>query len=216
MANAAGKATRQRLILVAEELFARHGLDAVPLREIASAAGQRNVAATNYYFKDRDGLIQAIFEHRLEAIEEHQEQLLAETLAATASGSPERVRGLIEAFVLPLTTQLAEGHFLGFIARLQLDFGRGDQYIADRLMRATRLIAKLLRSEFEELPDDAFERRMRCVYILGVHYLATVQLLGNEFETADGWHRDLVDILVGVMRTDARESEVATPKRLTG
>jgi AcrR family transcriptional regulator len=62
--NASGRATRRRMVLVAEELFAARGIDAVSLREVGQAAGQRNNAAAQYHFKDREGLVRAIISMR--------------------------------------------------------------------------------------------------------------------------------------------------------
>ena len=55
-------ATRERLILAAEELFARDGLDAVSLRQVNTAAGQRNASAAHYHFGSKQGMVLALFE----------------------------------------------------------------------------------------------------------------------------------------------------------
>ena len=49
-------ATKQRLIEAAEELFADEGFDRVSVRDITTKAGA-NVAAVNYHFGSREGLI---------------------------------------------------------------------------------------------------------------------------------------------------------------
>ena len=52
--------TRERLLDAAVLLYGRRSIDAVSLREIGAAAGQRNPNALQYHFGDRDGLLQAI------------------------------------------------------------------------------------------------------------------------------------------------------------
>lgn len=54
--------TRLALMRAAEQLFAQHGVDRVSLREIAIAAGQRNVSAATYHFGSKRELIEAILE----------------------------------------------------------------------------------------------------------------------------------------------------------
>ncbi len=48
------------LLRSAEKLMAARGVQSVSLREISEAAGQRNVSAAQYHFKDRRGLIEAL------------------------------------------------------------------------------------------------------------------------------------------------------------
>jgi AcrR family transcriptional regulator len=208
MANAAGRATRERLILAAERLFAQHGIEAVPLRDVAVAAGQRNVAATNYYFGDRDSLVRAIFDYRMQDIERQQEERLTEVLITTTSGERGRVRGLVEAYTIPLVEQLDEGYFNGFIARMQLDLGNGDAFVADHWMRALRLISGLLRDEFSNLSQETFTRRMNAVVLLGVHYLATIQHLGTD-GSDDDWVDDFIDMLVGILEAPSASATEA-------
>jgi AcrR family transcriptional regulator len=67
---------RQRILAVAAEVFAEHGLD-VSLDEIAAAAGV-GVGTVYRRFPDKDALIDALFEEKIASIE----QLAREGLAA--------------------------------------------------------------------------------------------------------------------------------------
>lgn len=56
--------TREKLILAAEKLFGEAGIDAVALRTVSEAAGQRNNTSVQYHFGDKLDLVKAIFEYR--------------------------------------------------------------------------------------------------------------------------------------------------------
>ncbi len=51
--------TRERLLEAAAELFAERGYNHVTVRDICRAAGA-NVAAVNYYFRDKLGLYREV------------------------------------------------------------------------------------------------------------------------------------------------------------
>lgn len=53
--------TRDKIILVAMELFVNKGLGSTSIREISSVAGT-NLASINYYFKSKKGLYKACLE----------------------------------------------------------------------------------------------------------------------------------------------------------
>jgi AcrR family transcriptional regulator len=63
------ESTRRELISAAEVLFAARGIEAVSLREINAAAGQRNATALQYHFGDRHGLVRAVIEKHRPAVE---------------------------------------------------------------------------------------------------------------------------------------------------
>ena len=75
--NTAGIETRQRIITTAERLFARHGLDAVSVRDITAAA-RVNPAAINYHFGTKRGLVVAVLARRAEQLGARRAELLEE------------------------------------------------------------------------------------------------------------------------------------------
>ncbi|GAA4969138.1 hypothetical protein GCM10023205_37990 [Yinghuangia aomiensis] len=109
--------TRDDMVLAAERLFARFGVDGVSLRQIGAAAGQRNVAAAQYHFGDKQTLLQAIYDFRLSAIDMRRRELLD---AVRASGTAGDVRALVEVLVVPLAEQAAApgSHYVRFLNRM--------------------------------------------------------------------------------------------------
>ena len=70
-----GEDTRHAILDAAERLIAEQGVR-VPLRDIALAAGQRNNSAVNYYFRNRQDLVDAIVVRRLEPMENERRLML--------------------------------------------------------------------------------------------------------------------------------------------
>jgi len=54
--------TRQRLLEAAGEVFAEHGFRAATIREICGRA-EVNIAAVNYYFRDKEGLYEEVLQY---------------------------------------------------------------------------------------------------------------------------------------------------------
>lgn len=115
-------ATRERLILAAERLFAERGIGGVSLREIGSAAGQRNNSAAQYHFDTKQGLVDAVYEFRLRSINERRVALLEQLEREGRLGD---LRSLVEALVLPFAESLGPGtHYARFQAQVWADGGR--------------------------------------------------------------------------------------------
>lgn len=64
-----------RILEAAEDCFGEQGIDVVSLRQIAIAAGQANTAAVQYHFGKKTLLMDAIFYHRLPALEQRRLEL---------------------------------------------------------------------------------------------------------------------------------------------
>jgi AcrR family transcriptional regulator len=97
--------TATRLVETAERLFAERGVHGVSLREIGAEAGQRNTGAVRYHFGTKAQLLDAVFEHRMVAINAHRLALLEEL---DGCGRGHELRGLAEAFLYPLAEMLGE------------------------------------------------------------------------------------------------------------
>ncbi|MCK9285312.1 MAG: TetR family transcriptional regulator [Rhodocyclaceae bacterium] len=88
--------TRERILDVAERLFMAHGYDASSMRQITSEAGA-NLAAVNYHFRNKDGLIQAVLKRRLNAINSERLRVL-DALETAAGSKPLKPSQIVDAF----------------------------------------------------------------------------------------------------------------------
>ncbi len=107
MSTASGEAkvaTKQRLIEAAESLFADEGFEKVSVRDITQRANA-NVAAVNYHFGSREGLVEIVMARYISPVNEERLARL-EGLERKAAGKPLVVEELIEAFVRPFVTQV--------------------------------------------------------------------------------------------------------------
>lgn len=90
----------ERILDVAEELFALHGYDGVTLRQIAVGAGV-DVALANYHFGKKLDLFNAVFERRAGELNQARRAALHECQARAGKTGP-TVEAIIEAFLRPL------------------------------------------------------------------------------------------------------------------
>jgi TetR/AcrR family transcriptional regulator, regulator of cefoperazone and chloramphenicol sensitivity len=87
--------TRQRLVEAAALLFAERGFQNVTVRDICGKAGA-NVAAVNYYFRDKSGLYQEI----IQRIILNMKQMMERAHDASPNNSPEeRLKHYIRTFL---------------------------------------------------------------------------------------------------------------------
>ncbi|WP_319457364.1 MULTISPECIES: TetR/AcrR family transcriptional regulator [unclassified Mycobacterium] len=110
---ALGPSAKQQLILTAERLFATHGVDGVPLRQIGTAAGMGNKSAVQYHFGSKEALLQAILASRLEHLTRRRTLLEARMRV-------DDLRSVVEAHQLPLM-ELAEDedcYYLPFLEQV--------------------------------------------------------------------------------------------------
>lgn len=92
---------REVLLDAAEELFARHGIDAVSNRRITEHAGTANHSAIAYHFGGRDELMRALLGRHLEEMNRRRAAMIA------GLGEDAGVRELLAAMLLPWLDHLA-------------------------------------------------------------------------------------------------------------
>ncbi len=127
--TAAGEATRDRILRLADALFAEHGYARVSMRLVATAAGVTK-PALYYHFRNKD----ALFEECVLATQKHMGEMLRE--AASASGSlEERVTAVAQILLTgsphhPVLIQNDIAEHLPAEVRERLDRGFQENVIA--------------------------------------------------------------------------------------
>lgn len=170
--------TREQLILAGERLFAQRGLDCVSLRQINSAAGQRNSSAAHYHFGSKDALVQAIHEYRGERINERRKVVLARMSVQDR----EQVRPLIKALVYPIVAEIEEaeggGNFIIFLSQLYsspaLDL---INMWRTHLSESVGEVYQQLRSVLPEIPEEMAGMRFGLMWVAMINTLANRQRL---------------------------------------
>jgi AcrR family transcriptional regulator len=110
---------RLALIFAAERHFALNGFGGVPLKAIHAAAGHKNASATQYHFGSREGLIKAILDHRMPALNQRRHN----RLASLQQGGDPNVRELVTIWIEPLADELKPrpdgNYYLRFLEHLR-------------------------------------------------------------------------------------------------
>jgi AcrR family transcriptional regulator len=83
-----GAPAAEQMKAAALRLFAEHGVDAVSVRQIAEAAGQKNHAVVGYYFGSKEDLVRAVIVHGAKLIDELRNRMFDEM---EARGGPSSV-----------------------------------------------------------------------------------------------------------------------------
>ena len=91
--------TKQSLLDAAEVLFAERGFAATSMRDIAGRAGA-NLAAANYHFGGKRGLMEAVLERRVTPLNQTRLKELS-TVAAAAGRRRVSLESVLEAFIGP-------------------------------------------------------------------------------------------------------------------
>lgn len=159
--SAATQQTRSKILQTAEKLFAKHGIDQTSIRLINQTAGQRNSSATQYHFGSKSGLIAALFDYRMESINERRLQMLAELEAA---GRTDNIRSMVEILVIPLAEQLNRNSAARYyipVASQVIGHPRYYKIAQARRIHGTGLkqIIQMMKLVLPALPEELFMQR---------------------------------------------------------
>ncbi len=105
----AAPSVRERILEVAERMFAEHGMSGVGLRAITTEA-EVNLASIAYHFGSKDGLLEALFAQRVAPIAQERLRLLA--LCHTDIAKP-ALEQILDAFLRPALTLGVQPQFGG-------------------------------------------------------------------------------------------------------
>src|SRR3954451_6179317 len=110
--RAASEDTKNQIKAAAQMLFARHGVDAVTVQRIGSAAGQRNNAALHYHFGSKEELIRQLVVDGAAVLEERRQGMLREL---EARGGPTTIREVLLVLVMPVIELGDDERWRGYI-----------------------------------------------------------------------------------------------------
>ncbi len=106
--------TKERILDAGEALIAAEGFDGATLRQVTSAAGV-NLAAVNYHFGNKEGLLRAVLARRIGPINSER---IAALDRLEARATPPTLAEVTQAFLLPMLAMHHDEKGRAFIRRL--------------------------------------------------------------------------------------------------
>lgn len=221
--SARSAATRDKIIAVAERLFAERGIEGVSLSDINKAAGQRNKNATHYHFGSKEGLLQAILDKHEPAISARRDELLDE---CEAKGEP-TLRDLVRVMLLPIAEKLSDPdggrEFVRFSAHVVVNHTMAALKQAEPTFNfgSVHRLTEALQKVTPELPETVKIQRGILVGVLLTHGLAEHSRL---LESATRKEADnltelfvanMEDCLTALLSAPPSDSTEALSERLT-
>ena len=161
--------TRERILDVAERLFADSGFVATSLRDITAEA-RVNLAAVNYHFGTKEALLGAILDRRFKPINDRRIALLDE-LEAAAGARGAAIEQIVTAFVgPPFQSAIAMGdHRRQLLKLLGQIHSQANQDIRKLFLCQFNEVRIRFTASFQRaLPDiDPDEVAVRVMYVVG-------------------------------------------------
>lgn len=160
--------TKDRILDVAESLFAEQGFAATSMRTITNQAGV-NLAAVNYHFGSKDGLVQAIFARRLMPM--NAERLRRLRMLERRHRGTIPLHELIDAFVAPALelSRDEQGGGARFIRLLGRSYTESSETLQDSVRGMYQEVIESFKPAFAEaLPGlDREELYWRLHFLVG-------------------------------------------------
>ena len=136
--------TKQKLLDVAEHLFAVRGYHNTSLRMITAAA-EVNLAAVNYHFGGKEGLLAAVFSRRLLPLNElRRERLEAVRAEARQRQAHPDVTATLRAFIEPSLQFRDSGSTVDFVALVGRALAEPDEVVSRSFLQQIEPIFNLL------------------------------------------------------------------------
>ena len=198
--------TKNLLIETGELMYGQHGFNGISLREIASAAGQRNCNAVQYHFKNKYGFVSAILADRVSRLDALRSQRFEE-LKRSVQGDICDPCDLLRIIWLPDLSLVGPNKTHSYVRfslqyYLQPDAGAHPFYTRDPETGRGHVteqghqsclfhVSYLLRRHFEYIRDETFDRRISLVSMM---YQCSVVEYDNEHVLGSRRKRPAYDI----------------------
>lgn len=182
--------SKRKLLDTAEHLFAEKGFEIVSIRDITQAA-KTNVAAVNYHFGSRDGLMALVMMRYMVPVNEERLARL-EAVERKGPGKVAPLEEIIDAFVRPLVGQVAksglsERLFYKLIGRIFARQGDGlPAPVEDPLRQVGERFARAFAKALPTLAPEDLSWRIHFMAGGMIHLLTRQDLLHRISNGASG------------------------------
>ena len=182
--------TRDRILGVAETLFARHGFAGASLRQVTAAANV-NLAAVNYHFGSKESLIEEVFRRRLDELNRH--RLAA--LANIAADPKHQLEGVLDAFIRPALEQSMDNAggaaFVRVLARAYAEHDeRLRKFLSDNYGHVLREFATAFAPLLPHLDKEELFWRLDIVAGALTYAMADFGMIKRKSDVSERSHRE--------------------------
>jgi len=182
--------TKDRILDVAEALFADHGFAATSLRDITHDAGV-NIAAVNYHFGSKDSLLAAVLERRIGPVN-RQRLIMLDEAEAAAGEAGATIDALARALLSPPFRQCLVGErgpvkFQQLAGRIHAEpHAHARAILLAQFGEITRRFVPAFRKALPHLSED--EAGWRLLFVVGA--MAHTMMSPHMFELCGGRQPD--------------------------
>lgn len=177
--------TREAMITTAERLFGSRGIDAVSLSEITAASGQKNRNALQYHFKNRQGLLEAIFEKHTLPIGELRQGYLERATVGEWSPAEAAARCLVMPVIDYIDSYPQAVNFVLIVAQLSAFNQIGNQGSTMGISHPSiPLLKKILSNALEGLPPREAQRRIYLAVNITFQSIADIYRISKGADTS--------------------------------
>ncbi|MEO5559973.1 MAG: TetR family transcriptional regulator [Dokdonella sp.] len=182
--------TKERILGVAETLFARHGFAGASLRQVTAAANV-NLAAVNYHFGSKESLIEEVFRRRLDELNRH--RLAA--LAAIEANPSRTLDDVLDAFIRPALEQSMDSTggtaFVRVLARAYAEHDeRLRKFLSDNYGHVLREFAGAFSRLLPRLSKDELYWRLDIVAGALTYAMADFGMIKRKNDVSEQSHRE--------------------------
>jgi len=180
--------TRERILGVAETLFARHGFAGASLRQVTATA-KVNLAAVNYHFGSKDGLIEEVFRRRLDEL--NRERL--DSLSAVSARTDATLEDVLDAFIRPALGQSRRaggGAFVRVLARAYAEHDeRLRRFLSENYGHVLREFALVFARFLPHLDKEELYWRLDIIAGAVTYAMADFGVIKRRASTSEDAHR---------------------------
>jgi AcrR family transcriptional regulator len=159
--------TRTALINTAEALWADHGLTGVTFKQITKQAGCANTTAIQYHFKDREGLVYAIFASRAPILDRRRGDLYAAVLEDEKEQSLEALLNCVFRPFAEFRDEAGRRTFAAFVLSLARENRLENRFRTQAGTPHTTDLLGLIRHKLSHIDDAKYNLNMHlaaCLY----------------------------------------------------